>query len=380
MVEKYQAKIMNEPIRVLQILSTLSFGGVQSVVMNYYRNIDRKNVQFDFVVQAEEEGAYEKEVLALGGKIYRTVPMHLNRKRFEQALINILKSNPGYRIIHAHQNFLNIIPLRAAKKAKIPVRISHGHSSYRTDSLLTEIKRAVFRLFISVYATDLFACSKTAAVWLYGEKAVSNSKCKIIYNAIDTGKYYFDNNVRSRIRQELKIEDKLALIHIGMFTRAKNHEYLLKIFKQVYSLKQKSCLLLAGDGDKKAELQSLAQDYGISDNVLFLGKKDNVYEYLMAADGFVFPSRYEGLPLAVIEAQISGLKCFVSDVVTSEVDLFGEVNFMSIAKPAEKWAEVIVSTDLSRYKRNREAVSNTRYDIINEAEKLKQFYENRSLG
>lgn len=364
---------MKEPIKVLHVLSKMSFGGVQSVVMNYYRHIDRSKVQFHFVVQSSENFFYDEEIKKLGGKIYQVAPIHSNRKQFERDFFRVLKENPDYKIVHCHQNFLNIVPLRIAKKADVPIRISHSHSNYKASSFIKEIQRKAFRALISYYATDYFACSIVAAQWLYGHHSKS-SKCKIINNAIETKKYLFNEDIRYKKRKELGIDKELVLIHVGMFTDSKNQEYLFKVFEKVYDININTLLLLIGDGENRVKLMNAAKECSDNDNIIFLGKKDNVHEYLMAADLFVFPSKYEGLGMSVIEAQMSGLPCIVSNAVPKEVDLFGDVTFVSINESPETWANIIIQYNKSRRLHKIESLINTNYEIEIEVTKLTDYY------
>lgn len=370
---------MNAPIRVLHVLTKLSFGGVQTIVMNYYKNIDRRKVQFDFVVQNEGEEFYEYEVKSLGGQIYRVAPLHLDRKKFEKDLMNILKSNAGYRIIHVHQNFLNIVPLRVAKKAGVQVRISHSHNNYKAISLYKRLQRFVFKAIIPLYATDYLSCSNASAEWLYGKKAARSSKCRVVHNAINTRKFLLDYEIRRRVREKLIINDRIVLIHVGMFTSAKNHEYLFEIVKQLVKLNKQIVLLLVGDGERKELLLEMVELKGIQEQVLFLGMQDNVQDLLMAADFFIFPSRYEGLPLTVIEAQVSGLKCIVSNVITPEVDLFNDILFLSIKNSPEVWAKNIIDNLGNRRARTFNDLAKTGYEISNEAKELQKLYERTSI-
>ena len=364
---------MKRPIRVLHIITKLSFGGVQSVLMNYYRYIDRKRIQFDFVVQSDDKHFFEKEVLSLGGNIYRLPSINTDRKKFELELFKLLQAHPEYQIVHAHQNFTNIIPLRIAKKAKVKVRISHSHSKYVARTITKESMRKIFRLVISYYATNYFSCSQASAVWLYGKKNSSSNKCKIIHNAIDSNIFIMDSKIRKKIRKNLSIENKFVIIHIGMFGEAKNHEFLLEIFKEFHNKYNNSVLMLIGDGNKRNNLLNLTSTYGIDEDVLFLGKKDNVNQYLMAADYFILPSINEGLPVVVVEAQASGLPCLVSEAVSNEVDITGIVRWCSIKRSPTEWANLIDTQ--SKRVLTQQKVIEGQYDIKYESEKLANIYE-----
>lgn len=368
---------MNTPIRILHVVSKMSFGGVQSVIMNYYRNIDRTKIQFDFVVQSDEEFEFNNEIRALGGKIYKVTPLHINRKKFSNELYNILISNPQYKTIQVHQNYLNIIPLIVSKKAGVKNRISHSHSNYKATSIYKCFQRFIFRNIISLYATKYFACSSSAGIWLHGNKFLNNNKSFIMNNAINMEKFRFDNVSRKRIRKELDIDNKYVFIHVGMFGEAKNHNYLIEIFYEISQYNSEVTLLLLGEGENKEKIHELVKEKGIEDKVIFLGKKNNVNEYFSAADSLIFPSKNEGLPVVVVEAQVNGIKCYVSkEAVPNEIDITNNIKFISIHKNPKYWADNIINEiDFDNERKNNVIIKNNGYDISIQAKRLQNYYE-----
>jgi len=368
--------VLDYPIRVLHIVSKMSFGGVQSVIMNYYRHIDRSKVQFDFAVQSIEKCEYDEEIDALGGRIHKIAPLHIEKNHFVADLESLLLGNQEYKIIHSHQNFMNIIPLSVAKKCKVPVRISHSHNNYKASSVLKELQRFVFRRFIRCSATECLACSQLAGRWLYGSSFGKHTNDRVVHNAINTNLFRFDMDTREKLRESLGIEDKFVLIHIGMFSKQKNHLYLLEVFSEFHKITPDSVLLLIGDGKERNLIEERIDRLALKNNVILLGVRRNVYDYLKAADAFVFPSLYEGLGVVVVEAQTSGLPCFVSvEAVPKEVDLNNDVKFLSIKLPPRKWAEIIGSTECFEDRANAyQSTIGGGYDIDKEAEKLKEFY------
>lgn len=374
--EEVIVQVIVYPIRVLHIVSKMSFGGVQSFIMNYYRHIDRSRVQFDFVVQSPEKGEFDEEIIMLGGRIHRIAPLYIDRKHFTIDLETLLTSYPGYRIIHSHQNFMNIVPLAIAKKRKIPVRISHSHSNYKAASVSKTLQRVVFRKTIRRFATDCFACSESSGEWLYGSSFGKHDNDTIIHNAIDLDHFTFNQEIRSEIRNKLNIQDKYVIMHVGMFSPAKNHGFLLEVFNEFHKQNERSVLVLVGDGKGRVAVEDKIHRLNLDKFVLMLGIRNDIPHLLMGADCFVFPSVNEGLPIAVVEAQATGVPCIVSkEAVPPETNITGEVDFLSITDNPKHWANRISSLCESFIRRDMsEFIISNGYDIKTESEKLENFY------
>lgn len=364
-------------IRVLQVLSGLHLGGVQSVVMNYYRFIDKSAVQFDFAVMDKEKGCLEDEAVKLGAHIYRLPDIKGERKKFEAELKNILRAHPEITIVHAHLNFLNYYVLRAAKQAGIKRRISHSHHAYKTKSVLVFMGRIALRELIGGVATDMWACSKKAGVWLYGKKNIGKRNFRLIYNAIDIEKYSNALSNRKRVRKELNLFNEKILVHIGRLSRDKNQTFLLTVLDLLKMKNINVKLLLIGGGQEEGCLREQTEDLGITDKVIFTGWIQNVCDYLAAGDVFVFPSLFEGLGVVVLEAQASGLPCIVSKAVPEEA-IFDKGNHsVEYAElDAETWADRIcqISDTLSDRETRVRGYSDNKYNIRVAAVTLKQYY------
>ncbi|WP_304583374.1 glycosyltransferase, partial [Dubosiella newyorkensis] len=201
----------NEPIRIAQMMTDMNFGGVEMVVMNYYRNIDRTKVQFDFIVLEGSTIPQREEIEALGGRIY-IVPRYTHLIQYEKAIQKIFKEN-DYKIVHSHMNTLGIFSLYGAKKAGVPVRILHNHSTAGKGETKKNIIKYILRPFAKIYPTHLCACSKYAGEWVYGK----NTEFKVFNNAIDLDKFKYNEVVRNELRKELDIEKKFVIGHIGRF-------------------------------------------------------------------------------------------------------------------------------------------------------------------
>ncbi|MGN0351049.1 MAG: glycosyltransferase family 1 protein [Roseburia sp.] len=363
---------MNEaskPMRVAQMMTDMNYGGVEMVVMNYYRHIDRTKVQFDFIVLEGSSIPQREEIEELGGKIY-VVPRYTHLFQYEKAIQKIFKEN-RYQIVHSHMNTLSVFSLWGAKKAGVPNRIIHNHSTAGKGETKKNIFKYVLRSFAKMSATQLCACSKYAGEWMFGK----NTEFKVIHNAIDLEKYKYDEKTRNILRKELGIENKFVIGHIGRFCFQKNHEFLVEVFDEVCKRREDAVLMLIGEGELENEIRGKVHHLGLDKKVLFLGKKADAYRYYQAMDVFLLPSRYEGLPVVGVEAQAAGLPCVMSDVVTKETKILHSTIFVSIKNLSGQWAEAAIQIG-KKYKRRdtSEDIRKAGFEINVEVEKLKQFY------
>lgn len=353
--------------RILQIVGTMNMGGQETFIMNVFRNIDRNKIQFDFIVHSIEEGYYEQEIKDLGGKIYKITPISKNPIKHCKELLRIMKKN-NYVAIHRHTNSsIVFLDLMMAKFANIKQRVVHSHST-KVDKDLVVHK--ICRPLLNLFATKRLACSREAGEWLYGKKR----NYEIIPNGINIEKYKYNEKERNKIRKELKIENKTVIGHVGRFTEAKNHKFLLDILEKI---KDKNyILLLVGSGKLENEIKAYANKLKIYDNIIFLGTRNDVYNLLNAMDIFVFPSIYEGLPISLIEAQTNGLKCIISDAISKEVCITDLVQQLDLKFGVKNWVnEILKEKNKSRVKYN-DIVKNTKYNVENVVNTLKKIYIN----
>ena len=354
------------PIRILHIVTYMGRGGLETMLMNYYRSLDRSRVQFDFLTHRDFRADYDDEIEALGGRIYRLPSLNPFSRSYLGTLDRFFGEHPEYRIVHSHLDCMSAIPLKAAKKHGVPVRIAHSHSS-RQDRDLKYPLKLFFKRLIPRQATQLFACGDEAGKWMFG-----TDDFRVLNNAIDAERYCFDPKVRQEVRSELGIPaDALVAGHVGRFMAPKNHGFLLRIFAQ---LPDNAMLLLVGDGELRAENEHLAEELGIRDRVIFAGLRSDVERMLQAMDVFVFPSLYEGLPLSVIEAQAAGLPCLISDKVPIECKKTDLVTQIPLdASPAE-WADAVASAAETPRRDTLAQIREAGFDIRANAEWLQNHY------
>lgn len=357
----------NEPIRVAQMMTEMNYGGVEMVVMNYYRHIDHSKVQFDFFVLEGSEIPQREEIEKLGGRIY-IVPHYKHLIKYEKTLIKLFRQNK-YKIVHSHMNTLSVFSLRAAKKAGVPVRIAHNHSTAGKGEYKKNIIKYLLRPFAKVYPTDLFACSHLAGDWLYGKK----TKYTVFNNAIELDKFVYNEQIRNRIRKQYHIEDKYVIGHVGRFCYQKNHDFLIDIFEKVHEREKDSVLLLIGEGELEDEIKEKVHRLGLDECVIFAGTCNNVNEMYQAMDVFVLPSRYEGLPVVGVEAQAAGLPCVFSEKITNELADLNSTIY--IGNEILEWEKEILEHRNNKKKDTRKQMQKNGFSIEQESKKLIRYYK-----
>lgn len=366
---------VEEPIRVAHIIGKWLGGGVEAVVMNYYRNIDRSKVQFDFLCDSDSTNIPYDEIEKLGGKVI-LIPPYQKAIKYQKELIKIFKENK-YRIVHSHISTMSIFPLRAAKKAGVPVRIAHAHSTSNKKEWKKNILKQILRPFSKVYATDYMCCSELAGRWLFGNKEYDKGNVYLLNNAIDLDKFKYDKKLRDKKRKELNIsEDTLVIGHVGRFVEQKNHRFLIDIFNEVHKENKNSVLLLAGQGPLMDEIKEKVRELKLTENVKFLGQRNDVAELYQGFDVFCLPSLYEGLPVVGVEAQATGLLCIFSDEMTKETKVLDTTRFLSLNTSAKEWTKVLLK-DFKAFKRKdtKEEISKNNFNIKIESEKVEKLYE-----
>ncbi len=371
---------MQQPIRVLHMLASMNRGGAEAMIMNYYRHIDRSRVQFDFLLTTPGHYDYEEEIKALGGHIYRVSPLTKSRPRdYMNDVDRFFKEHPQYHIVHSHTSSKSFFPLRLAKKNGVPVRIAHSHSS-KAEQGINGIIRKALRFPLRTVATNFFSCGEEASVYLYGEK-IAKEKAVVVPNAIDARQYRYESGQAQNIRQGLGIDNQLVIGHVGRFFPVKNHMFLIEVFHAVKRLHPGSRLLLVGDGELKETVRARARELGIEQDIIFTGVRGDVPQLLKAMDVFVFPSLNEGIPVVMIEAQASGLKCFMSDSVPSQCVITQNVKRLPLSQTPEYWAREILRVKDGYERRDMcPEVEKAGFDIRKNAKWLEEFYLNAYDG
>ena len=365
---------MNKPIRVLHVVLIMSRNGVPNFIMNYYRNIDRSKVQFDFAVHYNRKAEYNDEILKLGGKIHY-IGSEKSFFTYFRNLKKVLKNN-DYDAVHAHNNYYNLFVLLIAFISGVKVRVSHSHNSYNEVSPFRRFVKILIKVLINLLATKKLACSDLAAQWLYGKRQWRKGKTKVINNAIQTDLFKYDALTSSAKRAELGVNKELVIGHVGNFVYLKNHEFIIDVYNEIYKKNQNTKLFLVGKGILKDKIVEKVYLLGLEKHVEFLGVRDDVDELMQAFDVFLMPSIAEGLAFVLIEAQSCGLRCVASDTLPKESNLTGLVNFVSLKETSEKWAETILLESKIQYSKEKanKVVSEAGYNIKNEAVKLENLY------
>lgn len=278
------------PIRIAHIMGKMVGGGVESVVMNYYRNIDKEKIQFDFICDSDSTNIPKEEIESYGGKVI-IIPPYQQLPKYQKELKEILKNNQ-YKIVHSHINTLSIFPLRIAKQVGIPIRIAHSHSTTNKKEIKKNILKQILRPFSKAYANHYFACSKKAGVWQFGKRLYNKGKITIINNAINLDKFKLDSKIRKDIRKELNISDDTLIIgHIGRFVSVKNHSFLLEIFNEIHKKNSNSVLLLVGQGPLEKEIMTKVKEMNLQKSVIYLGQRNDIDKIYQVLDIFVLPDR-----------------------------------------------------------------------------------------
>lgn len=355
-------------LRVLQAVNIMDRAGLETVLMNYLRAIDRERVMFDFLTHRPDKGAYEDEITALGGRIYRMPRLYpQNLPAYSRAMRTFFAEHPEYVIIHSHIDAMSLFPLREAKRAGIPVRIAHSHSAGLESDRKKPLK-LLYRRFLPGAATELCACGRSAGEFLFGRRPF-----EVIPNAVDAKRFAFREERREKTRAALGLGDSFVVGMVGRFSPVKNHAFALEVLRELLRREPNSRLLLAGEGETREAVLRRAKEDGLAERIVAPGVLEDMPAAYAAMDALMMPSLFEGLPGAAIEAQLSGLPCLLSDRVTKEADLGGEVRFLPLERPATDWAEALLSM---RGQRKAAAPTETmqRYDSAAAAKELAEYY------
>lgn len=363
-------------IRVLHVVTTMDMGGLETFIMNIYRNIDRDKVQFDFLKHRNYESKFDSEIKSLGGKIYNVPPINpFTHRNYLKSLDNFFEVHSDYSIIHSHNNANSMFVLRSAKNAGISTRIAHSHIAnqprfyYRAPFLKYTKSR------IKTYTTHNFACGVEAGKWLYGKNAYKNKEYQVINNSIDTKMFLYNKETRNSIREKYGLQKNFVIGHVGRFHHQKNHDFIVEVFKKISDKNSNARLLLLGDGELRPEIEKKVEEYNLKEKVIFTGVQPNANEFLQAMDLFLMPSHFEGLPVTLVEAQASGIQSVISDNITDEVKITNLVESISLEHSPTYWAEHINKYSVGYQRKDMsEEIKNAGYDVKTTAKWLEEFY------
>ena len=372
-------------IRILQFVNTLGCNnGMMSVIMNYYRHIDRSKVQFDFLYYSERENNYISEIEELGGKIYK-LNYSSNLLKVKKGFERFFKQEKGkYKVMQIHSLMFARLIRSAAEKNGIEHMILHIHATKYSAKPINNFLDEILCFNIDKVSNELFACSLLAAEYAYSKKSIRTGKVRILNNAIECDDFKFVKDKRRRIREELGIPEEDVIVGaIGRLTKAKNHTFLIGVFSEYIKRYPNSHLVIAGEGPLYDELMEKIEGYSLQDNVHLLGLRKDVPDILASFDVFILPSTSaEGFPVSVVEAEVSGLPCIIADSVTKEVDIIC-CEFVSLKGGIDKWCDTICSmVDKAKSidrKMAYKTIEDAGYDIREEAKKLCDYYLNLSI-
>lgn len=325
---------MSKPVRVAMVVGKMKGGGVESTVMEYLRHVERNQVRMTFLIDSDSTLVPEDEIREYGDLIY--IPPFRRQIAYQRTLSRAFRERQ-FDIVHCHISTLSVFPLWVAWKAGIPVRINHAHTTAGKGEWKRNALKYALRPFAPAFATELCACSEFAGRWMYGKRR----KFTVMCNAIDFNfpLYAYREETRRDVRRELGLESALVIGHVGRFMPQKNHMFLLDIFKEIRETRPDAKLLLIGSGERETEIRRKAESLGLTDAVLFMGQRSDVFRLYQAMDVFIMPSLYEGKPLTPMEAQYAGLPVIMSDVITRETTVDEHLaRYVPLSESASAWA------------------------------------------
>lgn len=364
---------MNKLIKVLHYGLSENRGGIETYLNKLWKNIDKDMFQFDFINTNIDKACFEDEFKKMGSIFYKVTPRNLSITKNRRDLEKIFLTEK-IDVLHCHLNTLSYIePIKVAIKFKCKV-IVHSRSSSSSNSILTRILHYINYIYLNTVVKNKItrlAVSNSSGEWLFGK----TNSFQVINNSVDIEKFRFNEYVREQKRNDLKLSNKYIIGHIGALNFSKNHEYLFKVFREFLKLNKDSALIIVGDGKLSKKLKKLANKLDIADNIFFLGVRTDLPELLSAMDVLIFPSRYEGFPNVVLEAQTSGLPCYISDSITNEVVLTENCKTLSIREEPRVWAKKIFSnnTSLNRKKAFKNIIEKG-FSINNEILRIETIY------
>lgn len=342
------------PLKVLHVVGAMNRAGTETMLMHLYREMNRDNVQFDFISYSDADADYDQEITSLGGRIFK-----LSKTTSVKAIYDVIKKYGPYAAVHAHTLFHCGIATLAAKLAGVKIRIAHAHTTADySDSIARKIYMKTMCFVIYTTSTHLLACSKAAGNYLFGGSAIQSDKYSYFPNTIDYRLFLQQPTIAvKKFKMEVGFSNHMVIGHIGRFSEGKNQLFLIEIMKAVMKHDPEARLLLVGDGELRTFIEKKVKSEGMQDNVCFVGIRDDINTLLHSMDVFVFPSIYEGLGLVLLEAQASGIPCVVSEAIQPEADVgLGLITNLSLHDAPAVWAKQIIALQGKRMQNNNRTI------------------------
>ena len=372
------------PLRILFVFGCpLKKGGTENVMINIVKNIDRDRFHIDFLIfdKTPDQSDDKKYLESLGCRFYQITARGVDRKLHNRELDEFFRDHE-YDIVHTHMDAIGEEALKAAKKHGIKALIAHSHNTDQLDNpkgLKDHLHKCYLiyeKHLLRRYAEYFVACSPEAGKWLFGDKICNSDKYLLLKNSIDSSAYAYDEETRNAVRKELGLEGRKVIIHVGQFRTQKNHGKVIDVFNELHKRDDSFALVLVGTGEEQDNIKSKVEALGLKEDVLFLGNRNDIPELLMSADVFLFPSLYEGLGIALLEAQAADLICVVSDTIPELAVLTEKVRSVNLTESASVWGD-IVEEMMGKYtvRRDRsELFTEKGYDINAQIKVLESFY------
>lgn len=358
------------PIRIAQIMGKLWSGGVEMVVFNYYYAIDKTKIQFDFYYDADSTVEPPQDLIAMGARFYK-LPPYQKLPQYIRELRKHLKKKQ-YQIVHSHLNTLSVFPLFTAWTCNVPVRIAHNHSVPGGKEVKRDLLKYFLRLFSKTFSTDYFACSEKAGRWMFGNRVFDADQVFVVKNATDFERFKQSRKKTENLKKKLGLKDEFIVEHVGRFTYAKNHIFLLDVFSGIIDKKKNAVLLLVGDGELHQLVVDKVKEKGLEERVVFCGQVSDPESYYSLADVLVIPSLFEGLSLATIESQIAGVPAVVSDAIPEEAVISNGVRRLKLSD--EEWVDTVLNIADKKVVLNEKSQE---YNIEYAVKKLEGWYINK---
>lgn len=363
--------------KILHVIGKRPKGGIGTFLRNMHMGIDSSKIKFDYLINAspDEQGDFDKAVKGFGGDVFYLPELkYRNTINYIKKLNEFFKYHNEYDIVHLHTANIGVFTFAFALKYGIKYRILHSHNTKYSDKKLNSIRNYFLQLPVKKMANIFFACSEKAGEFLFGNKNFDPKKMFIAKNAIDADVFRFDEIKRINKRNEMNLQNKIVIGHVGRFNPQKNHSFIIDIFKELHLQNGNYYLILIGDGELKDQMIEKVKRENLMDSVVFLGNRNDIDELLQVMDLFLMPSLFEGLPLVGIEVQAAGLPCIMADSITDELKITDYIDFVSLSESSGHWSQVI-SEKLNMKRRDTyEEIVNAGYDIKNAAKKLEDFY------
>lgn len=361
-------------IRIAIIIGKMDSGGKKNLVMEYYRHMDHKKVQFDFICDADSQAIPDVEIKELGGKVYRIAPYQRIFKNMHD-MRKIFKKNK-YMVVHAFNSTMNLFPMFVAKRCNIPVRISESLSMAHEGDWKTVLKK-MLRPMSKWFANYYMACGVDCGIWQFGNKLFNAGKVDVFKTVINTRFNAYNPELREKTRKEFGWKEKLVIGHIGRFTAQKNSVRMIEIFAQIAKKESTAVLCLIGDGELKDKMFKRIKELGIESQISYLGRREDIQQFYNAMDCFLLPSLYEGLPVVGLEAESCGLPMFFSSEITKEASACELGFFLPLDLSDDEWADKILTETKKNIPIRRsyaKEVEIAGFDSLEESMRLHQYY------